>query len=75
MGMGGGPTNWTRKRNGFYTVTEAAPFSDELTSRAVLFEQDVEVWSGPVRSGPNRRTEVRRDLDERKAHDEDNRTT
>lgn len=67
MGMGGGPVDWTRKRGGYYIVTEAAPHVDDLTSRAVLFESDVEVWSGPVRSGPNRSADVRRDLDERKA--------
>ncbi len=67
MGMGGGPIDMRHKRNGFYIVHEASPLADELTSRAVLFEQDIEVWSGPVRSGPRKRIEVQRDLDERKA--------
>lgn len=66
MGMGCCPTYWTRKRNGYYTVTECGP-DKEPASRAVLFEHDIEVWSGPVRTGPHKRVEVQRDLEQRKA--------
>ena len=67
VGFKSGPIDCTRKRSGYFIVSTCTS-DDAPTSRAVLLERDVEVWSGPVRSGPRKRLEVLRDLEEKRGY-------
>ena len=67
MGMGGGPVDWTHKRNGLFVLTEVPQPPAERNSRVVLFINGEVAWEGPMRIGPIQWAQARQDLEGRKA--------